>query len=149
MPELAGSHKAIVGSKYLAKLYKVKGASEDFDGVAPHPYGATLDKVSGQVEKYRKVMKQAGDKKVGLCVTEVGAGSATGGSSLNRGKDGQAKLLTDSLQVLHQEAQLVQRPGGRLVQLAGPDDEHLRLVQDLGPAEANGKAKPSYKAFRS
>ena len=39
----------------------MSGAKDDFDGIAPHPYGAIVGKVPSQVEKYRKVMKQAGD----------------------------------------------------------------------------------------
>ena len=93
MAQLAGSHKAIVGSEYLAKLYKVKGASKSFDGVAPHPYGKSINKVTGQVDLYRDVIKKAHDKKVGFWVTEIGAGSKSGGNSLNVGKKGQAKLL--------------------------------------------------------
>ena len=76
MAELAGSHKAIAGSKYLAKLYDVKGASKNFDGVAPHPYGKSINKVTGQIDLYRDVIKKAHDKKVGFWITEIGAGSA-------------------------------------------------------------------------
>jgi hypothetical protein len=95
LPELAGSRKATPGSKYLEALYKVKGVKSDFDGVAAHPYGATVGKVTAQVEAYREIMKKAGDKGASMYVTEVGAGSAKGGNPLNRGEKGQAKLLKD------------------------------------------------------
>ena len=72
-----------------------------------------------QVEKYRKVMKKAGDSRGSMYVTEIGAGSANGGNSLNRGTDGPGEAADGHLQVLPQEAQLVQRRDGRLVQLAG------------------------------
>ena len=49
------------GSEYLAELYDVKGASKNFDGVAPHPYGKSINKVSGQVDLYREVIKDARD----------------------------------------------------------------------------------------
>ena len=93
MAELAGSKQAETGSEYLADFYKVKGVKSDFDGVAPHPYGASIGKVTDQVKTYRKVVKRAGDGNAAMYVTEIGAGSANGGSSLNRGKKGQAKLL--------------------------------------------------------
>ena len=93
MAELAGSKKATPGSEYLTKLYKVKGASKSFDGVAPHPYGKSINKVTAQVDLYRDVIKKAHDKKVGFWVTEIGAGSASGGNPLNLGEKGQAKLL--------------------------------------------------------
>jgi hypothetical protein len=96
MAQLAGSHKAIPGDEFLEELYGIKGASKLFDGVAIHPYGGTVGKVSGQTELFTDVIKKAHDKKVGLWVTEIGAGSDTGGSSLNKGKKGQATLLTDT-----------------------------------------------------
>ena len=88
MAELAGSSKAIRGSEYLADLYRVKGAKKSFDAVAPHPYGASLAKVSSQIDLYRKAMKRGGDRGAGMYVTEIGAGSASGGNPLNRGKKG-------------------------------------------------------------
>jgi polysaccharide biosynthesis protein PslG len=94
MAQLAGSRKAVEASEYLKDFYKVAGVEDDFDGVAIHPYGASVDKISSQVELFRKVMKQAGDSGASLWVTEIGAGSATGGNPLNRGKQGQAQLLT-------------------------------------------------------
>ncbi len=121
------------GDEFLADIYKVKGSSKLFDGVAVHPYGASPKKIADSTELFTEVIKKAHDKKVGLWVTEIGAGSKKGGSSLNRGKKGQAKLLTGRVQVLHEGAQEVQRPGGRLVQLAGLDNQHLRVVPELRP----------------
>ena len=93
MAELAGSKQATSGSGYLADLYKVKGITKQFDGVSIHPYGASVKKIQAQTELFTDVIKQAHDKKVGLWVTEIGAGSDKGGSSLNSGTKGQAKLL--------------------------------------------------------
>ncbi len=94
MAQLAGSKKAVEASEYLEDFYNVAGVEDDFDGVAIHPYGASVEKISSQVELFRKVMKQAGDSGASLWVTEIGAGSASGGNPLNRGKQGQAQLLT-------------------------------------------------------
>ena len=93
MAELAGVKKAIKGSKYVAKLYRVKGAKKDFDGVAPHPYGAKAKRVIEQVDLYRKVMKKARDKRADMWITELGWGSKKGGHALHRGKKGQAQRL--------------------------------------------------------
>jgi hypothetical protein len=93
MAELAGSKKAIPADKYLAKLYRVSGVKSDFEGVSIHPYGASLKKVSDQVDLFRDVMKHGHDSKAELWVTEIGAGSASGGNPLNRGLQGQARLL--------------------------------------------------------
>jgi hypothetical protein len=96
MAELAGASDAETGSVYLEEFYDVKGVKADFDAVAIHPYGRTLPKTAKQIEEFRKVMKQSGDAKAGLWVTELGAGSASGGNPLNLGPKGQADLLTDT-----------------------------------------------------
>ena len=147
MPELSGSKKAIVGSKYLTQLYNVAGVKDDFDAVAPHPYGATIGKVSSQVEKYRKIMKKAGDANADMYVTEVGAGSAKGGSSLNRGKDGQAELLTDIYKyfIKKRNSFNVQE-----VDWFSWQDQKVAICdwcKTSGLLTKTGKTKPSYKAF--
>ena len=95
MAELANLKppKAINGSKYLGRLYDRRGVKKDFDAVAPHPYGARLKKVKESVGLYRDEIKKARDRRVDMYVTEIGAGSKSGGNPLNRGKQGQAKLL--------------------------------------------------------
>lgn len=93
MPQLAGSKKATPASKYLREFYRIKGVEKDFDGVAIHPYGASLRKITDQVDLFRDEIQRARDRKAQLWVTEVGAGSAKGGNPLNRGEKGQATLL--------------------------------------------------------
>jgi hypothetical protein len=147
MAELAGSHKAIIGSKYLQDLYKVKGVKDDFDAVAPHPYGGTLGRVASQVEKYRKVMKHGHDSGADMYVTEVGAGSAKKGSSLNRGKKGQAKLLKDIYKYF-----LKKRNSFNVQQVDwfSWQDSKVSICawcKTSGLLTKSGKAKPSYKEF--
>jgi polysaccharide biosynthesis protein PslG len=147
MAELAGSRKAIKGSKYLQKLYKVKGAKNYFDAVAPHPYGATVDRVSEQVELYRKVMKKAHDSKADMYVTEVGAGSAKGGSSLNRGKKGQAKLLKDIYKYFIKQRNKL---NVEVVDWFSWQDSRTSICswcKTSGLLTAGGQTKPSYKEF--
>jgi len=149
MPELAGvgASKAIKGSKYLQKLYKVGGVKDSFDAVAPHPYGATVGKVAEQVELYRKVMKKAHDSNADMFVTEVGAGSAKGGTSLNRGKKGQAKLLKD---VYKYFAKQRNKLNVEVVDWFSWQDSTTSICswcKTSGLLTASGQAKPSYKAF--
>ena len=86
MPELAGSKKATPASEYLRRFYASRASRRTSTGSRLHPYGASLGKVSDQVERFRDVMMRAGDRKAELWVTEIGAGSADGGNPLNRGR---------------------------------------------------------------
>jgi hypothetical protein len=147
MAELAGSRKAIRGTEYLADLYDVKGAKKDFDGVAPHPYGATIGKVSGQVEAYRKVMKQAGDSGASLYVTEVGAGSKSGGNPLNRGKKGQASLLKQIYKYFQKKRNAFNVETVDWFSWQDISESICSWCSSSGLLTKTGQAKPSYKAF--
>jgi hypothetical protein len=147
MAELAGSRKAIPGSEYLADFYDVSGVKSDFDGIAPHPYGATIGKVSSQVEEYRKIMKQAGDRNGLMYVTEVGAGSAKGGNSLNRGLKGQASLLTDIFKYFKKKRNSFNVETVNWFSWQDGTQSICSWCKTSGLLKANGNAKPSYKAF--
>ena len=96
MAELAGSRKAVAGTKYLRELYRRKGVARDFDGIAVHPYGAKPQTVAAQVGRFRDEVTDAGDKRVGLWITETGWGSSTGSNPLEVGKRGQAQRLKET-----------------------------------------------------
>jgi hypothetical protein len=147
MPELAGSHKAIPGSEYLEQLYGVSGVDNSFDAVAPHPYGATIGKVSSQIELYRKVMKRAGDSGAAMYVTEVGAGSASGGSSLNRGTRGQATLLTQIYKYFAKQRTKFNVEAVDWFSWMDSKSSICSWCSSSGLLTTKAKAKPSYKAF--
>ena len=147
MADLAGSSKAIRGSKYLAKLYKVSGVKSDFDGVAPHPYGATLDKVIGQIDLYRQVMKKAGDSKADLWITEIGWGSKSGGHPLNKGTKGQAKLLKDSFKYFVKKRNALNVENVDWFSWMDSQTKICAWCGSSGLFKAGLKAKPSLKAF--
>ena len=106
MAELAGSRKAIPGSEYLEQLYNVRGVKNYFEAVALHPYGATIAKVSSQVETYRKVIKQAGDSGAAH-VRDRGRRRLCQRRQLAQPRDqGPGLAAEGDLQVLHQEAQI-------------------------------------------
>jgi Glycosyl hydrolase catalytic core len=96
MAGLPGVKKATTAWDYLGKLYDRKGAKKNFDGVAPHPYGAKMKKVIEQIDLIRKEIKRGRDKNVDMWVTEIGWGSAKGGNPLNRGPKGQATRLKEA-----------------------------------------------------
>ena len=147
MAELAGSHKAIRGSKYLAKLYKVRGVKKTFDAVAPHPYGATVAKVSSQVDLYRAAMKKAHDSRAEMYVTEIGAGSAKGGNALNRGTKGQARLLTDVYKYFGKVRKKYKIQSVDWFSWMDSSESICSWCSTSGLLKASGAAKPSYKAF--
>ncbi len=80
---------------YLGRLYDVKGAKKHFDGVAPHPYAAKLDKVLVQIDLLRDEMIAAGDRRTDLWITEIGWASGGAPNPLNRGLQGQADRLRE------------------------------------------------------
>ena len=147
MPELAGSHKAILGSEYLAKLYKVKGVKDTFDAVAPHPYGATLGKVTSQIDLYRQAMKKAHDSGASMYVTEVGAGSKKGGSSLNRVKKGQATLLRDIYKYFAKQRNKLHVEAVDWFSWQDSPTSICSWCSSSGLLTTSGQAKPSYKEF--
>ncbi len=147
MAELAGSKQAVDGSGYLADLYKVKGAKKSFDGVAIHPYGASVGKIADQTDLFTDVIKKARDKKVGLWVTEIGAGSDKGGSSLNRGTKGQAKLLKAGYKYFIKKRKKL---NVQVVDWFSWQDSPVEICvwcTSSGLLALDGSAKPSLKEF--
>ncbi len=69
---LGGRKPAISAWDFLGKLYRLKGARRDFDGVAPHPYASKLAKVQDQVDLLRDAMVAAHDRDAELWITEIG-----------------------------------------------------------------------------
>jgi hypothetical protein len=147
MAELAGSKQAVSGSGYLADLYDVKGASKTFDAIAPHPYGGTVSKVSSQIDLFEDVVKKAHDKKVGMYVTEIGAGSDTGGSSLNKGKKGQATLLTDTYKYFLKQRKKLNIEAVDWFSWQDSKASICAWCSSSGLIDTGSKTKPSYKAF--
>jgi hypothetical protein len=82
--------------RYLRRLYGHTGVSNHFDGVAVHPYAGSMKNVRLQVDLMRDVMKNAGDQRTGLWVTEVGWSSSEGSYYLEVGPKRQASLLRKS-----------------------------------------------------
>jgi hypothetical protein len=147
MAQLAGSRKAIEASKYLEDLYKVPGVEDNFDGVAIHPYGATIGKVAAQVELFRKEMNAAHDKDAGLWVTEIGWGSDKGGNPLNRGLPGQAERLKQAFSYFRKNRNKLNIES---VQWFSWIDNPVSICDwcaSSGLFKANLKPKPSWKAF--
>lgn len=147
MPQLQGSRKATPGSDYLADFYDIKGVTTDFDGVGIHPYGSTVGKVAGQVDLFTDEIKSAHDKQASLWVTEIGAGSATGGNPLNRGKSGQAKLVTDSYKYFGKQRKKLDIETVVWFSYMDSQISICDWCKSSGLLTKSGKEKPSWRAF--
>lgn len=85
--------------KFLGRLYRVKGFKKSFDAAALHPYAENMKKFTTAIKRMRRALKQHGDKRKGLWLTEVGWGSKRGHGHLNVGKKGQKRMLQRSFSV--------------------------------------------------
>ena len=102
-PESAKSVLPI--TPYLKELYKVKGIERSFDSLAMHPYAANAGASLAQLTAARAAARRAGDRKVGLWVTELGwAADGPASNPYVKGLEGQAKLLTKTLQKYEKSA---------------------------------------------
>ena len=146
MPQLAGSRKATPGSRYLRKLYRIRGISKSFDGVAIHPYGAKVAAVIDQVEGFRDEIGRAHDD-ASLWVTETGWSSRRGGNPLNVGSRGQADRLAGAFRYFRANR-------GRLrlksVDWFSWEDSRTSICdwcRKSGLFRSGGRAKPAWRAF--
>jgi hypothetical protein len=90
-----------VGSvDFLERFYKAGNVKPYFDGVALHPYVAEARGMGVLLDQLRRVMNRNGDAKVPLYVTELGWGSEEGPTRWQRGPEGQADQLSQSLEML-------------------------------------------------
>jgi Glycosyl hydrolase family 10 len=95
--------KGIAAWKFLQKLYK-RGAKNNFDAVASHPYAPNTKKLKKQINKFRKVLKKNHDKRKDIAITEMGWSSDKHIKSfLGLGKKGQAKILKQSFKLLRKQ----------------------------------------------
>jgi hypothetical protein len=94
---LHGKPPAYKADDFLQKLYAIDGTSDDFDGVAAHPYSPDVSAIEAQVQLLHEQIDAAGDDAT-LWITEVGGSSGDGSDCttpcpLEVGPDGQADLL--------------------------------------------------------
>ncbi len=148
--------KGVPGWEYLRHLYRVRGIKRDFDIAAMHPYAPNLDQLRREMRLTRAAMRDGGDGRTGLWITELGWGSAPKGSGnsllgLNQGLKGQARLLSGSFRLIlrHRGPWRV----GRLFWYDWRDpsksvDAPCSFCESSGLLKHNRKPKPAYNAFR-
>jgi hypothetical protein len=136
---------------FLSALYAVQGIREDFDAIALHPYASNLDQIVTLFDQVRPVMRDAGDAGTPVWITELGWSSAPPepNKPLLKGLKGQAKLLTDSFDLLRSKREEWNLEGVIWYQwrdLAQPV-EGCTFCQLSGLFDTAGQPKPAWNAF--
>ena len=135
---------------YLKALYKVKKIERSFDSIALHPYAANPGAALAQLTAARAAARRAGDRKVGLWVTELGwAADGPTSNPYVKGLDGQAELLTKTLNKFEQKRGKLNLRG--LFWYSWRDLAGGELICDwcgyAGLRTLDGSAKPAWDAF--
>jgi hypothetical protein len=149
MAELAGSRKAVPGSKYLAALYRIKGIERSFDSAAVHPYAAKADRAVAQVRSFRRVMDRAGDRRGGLWITEGGWSSSTGTNPLEVGLRGQAERLRQALGAYRSQRGALNLHGVLWYSWRDSPSAACAWCAHSGLLSKGGRPKPAFRAFRA
>jgi hypothetical protein len=90
----------IASGDYLQRLYRAGNVKPYFDGVALHPYVAEASAMAAQLNNFRRIMRQNGDRRTPIYVTELGWGSESGPTRWQRGPQGQANQLQTAFELL-------------------------------------------------
>jgi hypothetical protein len=142
--------KGIRIEKYLSKLYKVKGIKKSFDAAAVHPYAKNPKQLVGQVNRARKAMNKAGDKKAKVWITELGysSGKKPNKPVVKKSAKKQAKALTSSFKALKKARGKLKLAGVVWFTWQDTDDPAVcRFCTGAGLLDINGQLKPAYHAF--
>jgi hypothetical protein len=146
-----GGGKAIAAADYLDRLYKIRGAKNDFDGIALHPYSRGVDFVERQVKIARRALKRAHDSSTDLWITEIGWASGGKPSSLNVGSQkAQADRLKEAYSLFekNRKAWNVRLVAWFSFQDSPASDSFCFFCAKSGLLTEDGKKKASYLAFK-
>jgi hypothetical protein len=135
---------------YLKELYKVKGIKKHFDSIGLHPYAASTEPSLAQLEVTRQTVRKAGDRKVGIWITELGwAADGPKSNPYVKGLQGQAKLLRKTLGAFERKRKKFNLKG--MYWYSWRDKEGGDLICDwcghAGLRALDGSAKPAWGAF--
>ncbi|HYU59383.1 MAG TPA: glycosyl hydrolase [Solirubrobacterales bacterium] len=138
-------------SEFLRELYAVEGIEDDFDAIALHPYATNLNQITTLFDQVLPTMREAGDADKPIWITELGWSSAPPepNKPLLKGVEGQAKLLTDSFELLRSKREQWNLEGVVWYQwkdLAEPV-EGCTFCQLSGLLDGDGEPKPAWDAF--
>jgi hypothetical protein len=135
---------------FLKRLYRVRSIRRRFDGVAIHPYGASMRLTRYQIEAARRIMDRNGDDAVPIWITEIGwATDGPAGWQQVTSEAGQAKKLRQAFRMLRGNRH---RWGiKRVIWFVWRDFEEkaCKWCGSAGLIARNGDPKPAWPAFVS
>jgi hypothetical protein len=136
---------------YLNKLYAHRGFKRQFDAVAVHPYSGDVRHVFVQLRAMRRVMRQHGDARKSLWITELGWGSdpPKKDQPINKGPKGQRQYLRYVFSLLRQYHKRWDIPHAFWYRWRDPppDTPGCTFCTSSGLFFHNQKPKPAWKAF--
>ncbi len=138
-------------TEYLRELYEVPGIKRDFDIVAVHPYASSIAAVKRNVFADRRVMREADDAKTPLWVSEIAWGSAPADGNLNVGREGQARQLRRTLDMLARNRKRLNLGEVSWFVLRDPHwngHADCRWCPFAGLIDSDGTPKPAWRVFR-
>ena len=90
----------VASGDYLRRVYEAGRVKPYFDGVALHPYVAEAKAMGPELDNFRRIMRNFGDSRTPIYVTELGWGSHSGPTRWQRGPQGQADQLSRAFEML-------------------------------------------------
>jgi hypothetical protein len=144
-----GRKPSIFAWRFLDKLYSIKGAKKDFDGVGIHPYAGQMTKVIQQTELMIDSIEEARDKGVKTWITELGWASSGPRNPLVKGTKGQASRLKESFKYFLKNRRKFNTQA--VIWYSWRDNNSgeglCEWCAGSGLLTGTGGEKPSYKAF--
>ena len=137
--------------KFLDRFLDVPGITKHFDAVGLHPYAPTVKSYRRIVTKIRGVLRRGGAGKKDLWLDEVGWGSANDRFRLNKGKQGQAKLLSKSFALTLENRRKWNVDHLYWFDWRDPDParpDGCSFCDSAGLLKFDRTRKPSYRKFR-
>jgi hypothetical protein len=130
---------------YMRDFYRVKKIGKYFDQVGLHPYAKSIGDLKRQLRAGHRVARGNAD----MFVSEMGWSSAKKGHPLNKGKQGQAKMLKKAFRLVSKKRRAWDISGVIWFALRDTNNKSTcRFCLKSGLFSTGGKAKPSWRAFK-
>jgi polysaccharide biosynthesis protein PslG len=138
----------VASGDFLSRLYRVRDVKRHFDGIALHPYVARARAMGAQIENLRRIMRNHGDARTPIYVTELGWGSRSGPTRWERGLYGQARQLSQAFALLSAN-RLRWRIGGAWWFTWTDEGGSCGFCRSAGLLTEKRRAKPAWYRFNA